>query len=66
MMARSDGTNVALSAAAIVCTVLVTAPGRAQAQEHPAAPPDAHGSTMQVTPLERGLVVAPGREDHAS
>jgi hypothetical protein len=59
MMARSDGTNVALSAAAIVCTVLVTAPGRAQAQEHPAAPPDAHGSTMQVTPLERGWVVAP-------
>jgi hypothetical protein len=36
MMARSDRTNVALSAAAIVCTVLVAAPGRAQAQEHPA------------------------------
>jgi hypothetical protein len=47
--------------AAVVCTALAAAPGNAQGQERqPSAPAaDAQGSTMQVTPLTRGWVVAP-------
>ena len=41
------------AAAAIVCTVVAAAPGFARTQDRPpAAPPDTHGSSMQVTPLE--------------
>ena len=59
MRPRGRKLHIAVAAAAIVCTMFAAAPGRAQAQDPPASPPDAQGSTMQVTPLKGGWVVAP-------
>jgi hypothetical protein len=60
MTAALKRQNIAGVLGAVVCAVLAAAPAPVQAQERqPAAPPDPQASTMQVTPLKRGWLVAP-------
>jgi hypothetical protein len=56
MMTRNKRTNSVWVLIAVMCSALAAAPGSTQAQD---GGPAAQGSSMQVTPLERGWLVAP-------
>ena len=59
MRTRDKRTNSAWAVVAVMCSALAAAPESAQAQEGVPATPAPQGSSMQVTPLKRGWLVAP-------
>ena len=59
MRTRDKRTNSAWAVVAFMCSALAGAPESAQAQEGVPATPAPQGSSMQVTPLKRGWLVAP-------